>query len=95
MNPIHHFIGALAGIAATLPLTCAAKVSLHSLSTEMAREPLGIECDAPRFSWKISGDEPDIRQTGYRIIVSSSPELLAADQGDLWDSGEVASAEAI
>ncbi len=95
MNPIHHFIGALAGIAATLPLTCAAKVSLHSLSTEMAREPLGIECDAPRFSWKISGDEPDIRQTGYRIIVSSSPELLAADQGDLWDSGEVASAESI
>ena len=30
------------------------------------------------------------RQTAYQVLVASSPEKLAADQGDLWDSGRVA-----
>ncbi|MDD4870287.1 MAG: hypothetical protein PHR77_06980, partial [Kiritimatiellae bacterium] len=28
-----------------------------------------------------------VRQTAYRILVASTPELLAKDTGDLWDSG--------
>jgi alpha-L-rhamnosidase len=31
-----------------------------------------------------------LRQRAYRIVVASSPPKLAADQGDLWDSGRVA-----
>ena len=31
------------------------------------------------------------RQTAYQVLVASTPEKLAADQGDLWDSGQVAS----
>ena len=29
------------------------------------------------------------KQTAYQVLVASTPEKLAADQGDLWDSGEV------
>ena len=31
------------------------------------------------------------KQTAYQILVASTPEKLAADEGDLWDSGRVAS----
>jgi hypothetical protein len=33
------------------------------------------------------------RQSAYQILVATSPKQLAADQGDLWDSGKVASDE--
>jgi alpha-L-rhamnosidase len=29
------------------------------------------------------------KQTAYQVLVASTPEKLAADQGDLWDSGKV------
>ena len=35
------------------------------------------------------------RQTAYQILVASSAERLANDQGDLWDSGQVESDETI
>ncbi len=31
------------------------------------------------------------KQTAYQVLVASTPEKLAADEGDLWDSGQVAS----
>ena len=34
-------------------------------------------------------------QTAYRILVASSADTLAANQGDLWDSGKVASSDSI
>jgi alpha-L-rhamnosidase len=37
----------------------------------------------------------NLSQVAYRILVASSPELLARDQGDLWDSGQVKSSETI
>jgi alpha-L-rhamnosidase len=35
------------------------------------------------------------RQTAYQVLVASTPELLAADRGDLWDSGKVSSDQSI
>ncbi len=47
---------------------------------------------APTLSWKLrSGD----RQTAYRILVASSPRLLAEHRADVWDSGRVASADSV
>ncbi len=34
-----------------------------------------------------------VRQTAYQVLVASSQQLLAQDQGDLWDSGKVAAAQ--
>lgn len=31
------------------------------------------------------------QQTGYRVLVASTAELLAEDKGDMWDSGRVKS----
>jgi alpha-L-rhamnosidase len=32
-----------------------------------------------------------IKQAAYQVLVASTPELLAKDKGDLWDSGKVES----
>jgi alpha-L-rhamnosidase len=45
----------------------------------------------PEFTWKFSdADSPD-NQSAYQILVASTSEGLAADTGDVWDSGKVAS----
>jgi alpha-L-rhamnosidase len=51
--------------------------------------PLAIDRDATRFTWMAADANRGERQTAYQILVSSSPERLAAGTGDWWDSGKV------
>jgi alpha-L-rhamnosidase len=59
--------------------------------TEYRSDPLGIEAERPRFSWKLRSNRRTQIQSAYRIIVASSREKLARDRGDVWDSGKVPS----
>ncbi len=64
------------------------------LTCEYLKNPLGLDVKAPRLSWKLESLNKMARgqkQTAYRVLVSSSKELLQEDKGDLWDSGEVSS----
>ncbi|MGB2824433.1 MAG: family 78 glycoside hydrolase catalytic domain, partial [Phycisphaerae bacterium] len=61
------------------------------LRCEYRIDPLGIDVKRPRLSWIVESDRRCQKQTAYRILVASSEVLLAADKGDLWDSGKVAS----
>jgi hypothetical protein len=45
----------------------------------------------PRLGWVVNSDLPNTLQRAYRILVASSPQLLANDEGDMWDSGRVES----
>jgi hypothetical protein len=62
-----------------------------SLETEGQTDPLGVDEVAPQFLWKLAdlGQDRGLTQESYRILVSSTPELLQRDRGDAWDSGEV------
>ena len=42
----------------------------------------------PRFSWVVNASDPGATQQGARILVATSPERFASDEGDAWDSGE-------
>jgi len=64
-------------------------VTIGNLRTEMLQNPEGIDVVKPRLSWELSGSQRGIIQTGYQILVASSPEKLAASQADLWDSGKI------
>ncbi len=55
-----------------------------------AVNPLGVDSDVPTFNWAIEGEGQDVVQTAYRIVVSSDAERLVKDEGDVWDSGDVA-----
>ncbi|MDR2473221.1 MAG: alpha-L-rhamnosidase [Tannerella sp.] len=47
-----------------------------------------IRSDKPRLGWVVNGDKPNTRQTAYRILMASSTEILAKDEGNIWDSGK-------
>ncbi len=65
------------------------------LRCEYLVDPLGIDVINPRLSWELQSSERGQRQTAYQVLVASTPEKLAADEGDLWDSGRVESNETI
>ncbi len=70
-------------------------VQLANLRCEFLFDPLGIDARKPRLSWELQDMQRGVTQVAYRVLVASSPELLAADQGDLWDSGRVQSGETL
>ena len=86
-------------------LLVAPLASLHSaevanLRCEYRLNPLGIDVTKPRLSWVMEDGEqrPEnrgLKQTAYQVLVASTPELLAKDQGDMWDSGKVANDQSI
>src|SRR5579863_6971780 len=79
--------------AATSPPALASLVPAR-LRCEYRVDPLGIDSPQPRLDWILTATNSAARglaQTAYRVLVASSPDLLAKDQGDLWDSGQVAS----
>lgn len=62
------------------------------LRCEYLIDPLGIDVVRPRLSWQLKlvdaharGEHP----TACQVLVASSAERLANDQGDRWDSGRV------
>ncbi|RRB01214.1 glycoside hydrolase family 78 protein [Larkinella rosea] len=69
--------------------------TLTRLRCDYRDNPLGIERRQPRLSWQLVSDIRGQKQTAYRILVSDNPKLLAANQGDFWDSGKQVSDQSI
>ncbi len=65
-----------------------AQVQVSNLRCEMRCNPLGIDVVKPNLSWWITGKERGIEQDAFQVLVASTPEKLAAGEGDLWDSGK-------
>jgi len=66
-----------------------------NLRCEYLKNPIGLDIPQPRLSWNIDSPERDWKQSAYRVLAASTSSLLAADNGDLWDSGQVMSAESV
>jgi alpha-L-rhamnosidase len=72
-----------------------AEVIVSGLQCEYLTDPVGIDTPAPRFTWR-TVDTTNLRgqrQTGYQVLVASSPALLDDGKGDIWDSGRVNSSQ--
>jgi alpha-L-rhamnosidase len=64
------------------------------LRCEARPNPVGLSEASPRLSWQVTttiAGERGQSQSAYQIQVASSPELLADNQGDMWDTGQVVS----
>ena len=59
------------------------------MMTQNMRNPLGLECKTPRFSYLLPLEHKGLRQTAYQILAASERELLEEGKADLWDSGKV------
>ena len=81
-------------IAALACSGCADEDSnIYDLQCDYMCNPLGIDSRTPHFSWKIAPQAgvAGFRQSGYRILVATSPDKLDVGKADVWDSQEVAS----
>ncbi len=63
-----------------------AKVEVTDLQVEHLTNPLGLDTDCPRFSWRLVSDGADVQQTAYEITVESDGRVV-------WNSGRVESGE--
>lgn len=81
------------------PLAALYAADAVNLRCEYLEDPLGIDAAKPRLSWVMDAPQSKItrsvRQTAYQVLVASSPELLAKDKGDLWDSGKKVSDQSV
>ena len=59
------------------------------LRCEYLINPIGIDVRKPRFSWILTHQERNQKQSSYQLIVSSNENLSKKDVGDIWDSGKV------
>jgi len=88
------------GLAAIIMLAASvahAELTPAGLRCEYRRNPLGIDETKPRLSWQFESSDPAARsqrQTAYQVLVASSRQALDKQQGDLWDSGKVATNQA-
>ena len=65
------------------------------LRVDAVNDPMGVDSDRPRLSWRTETVDPQSHQTAYRILVASVAERLAAGEPDIWDSGRVESANSL
>ena len=70
-------------------------LGIEGLKCEYLANPLGVDSTQPRLSWILQSSQRGQRQTAYQILAATTPERLAKDTADLWDSGKVASDQTI
>lgn len=63
------------------------------LRCEYTRNPVGVDAAHPQLSWGLESRERNQKQSAFQILVATTPALLEANQGDLWDSGQVKSGD--
>lgn len=73
----------------------AAAIEPYALECEARLNPEGIDTARPRLGWKLKSPAPADRQTAYQILAASTPEKLAANTPDLWDSARIVSSDTL
>jgi alpha-L-rhamnosidase len=78
-------------------LASAQALEVTGLRCEDLISPIGVDLPQPALSWQMEQDAGPRgqKQTAYQILVSSTAAKLAANDGDLWDSGQVSSGQSL
>jgi alpha-L-rhamnosidase len=65
------------------------------LRCEYLENPLGLDELRPRLSWELDDPRRGAMQSAYQIQVATSPQLLADNAPDIWDSAQLESEQSI
>ncbi|MBX2925535.1 MAG: glycoside hydrolase family 78 protein [Chitinophagaceae bacterium] len=71
----------------------ATSFQITNLRCEYLHNPLGIDAAAPRFSWEMVSTGRGKSQKAYQVIVADNEETIGKNEGNIWNSGKVASNE--
>ena len=74
---------------AAVTVSAEAAVTLVDLRCEYMVNPIGINAEKPRLSWKLKSDAQNEKQTAFEVLAASRPELLTPTQADLYSSGKI------
>jgi len=72
-----------------------ADTEVTGLICEYHTNPIGIDVQQPRLSWKIVSDEKNLMQSAYQIRVADSPSNLKRKNKLVWDSEKIESNESV
>lgn len=93
MSRLRHFLALALPLLGLAPAAARPTGLLCQLLTQP--EESVITERKPDFGWIVPLHEPGDRQTAYQILVATTAEALAREQGDCWDTGQVSSAQSI
>jgi alpha-L-rhamnosidase len=82
-------LAAALALVLAVPATQAKELTPVALRCEYRVNPQGVDEAQPRLTWRVEASARGAIQTAYQILVASSGAGLAANVGDLWDSGRV------
>lgn len=65
------------------------------LTCESLTTPLGMDEPRPALSWQLQDERRGAAQTAYEIEVATSAAKFTSDSPDVWDSGQIRSAQSV
>lgn len=74
-----------------LAASSAQALDVGMLRTQYLKNPLGIDCESPKFSWQLTSDLRATMQESYHVEIATDKEL----SNIVFDSGEVASSQSV
>lgn len=86
---MRYVLSAALALLAAIP---AGAVQVTHLRCASQDNPLAVHASQPHLSWQLLADTPaqqGVKQSAYRILVASTIKALAANRGDIWDSGKM------
>ena len=97
MRRIIHWMKLVAVVflVSSLTVSAAESTSVEDLVLEYHTNPVGIDVQKPRLSWKIISDKENVLQVSYEIRVADSPSNLNRKNRLIWDSGKVNSNQSV
>ena len=82
-------------ILSSLGFSVAGNTWIDELVCEYHTNPVGIDVQKPRLSWKIFSEQKNVLQTAYEIRVADSPANLNRKNRLIWDSGKINSSQSV
>jgi alpha-L-rhamnosidase len=79
----------------SMAVSAVANTGVKDLVCEYHTNPLGIDVQHPRLSWKIFSDQENVLQAAYEIRVADSPTNLNRKNKLIWSSGKVESDQSV
>ena len=74
-------------------LVTGASTIVVNLKCDQLVNPTGIDIPNPRLSWNIESEQRNWKQSAYQLLVASDSSMLNLNNGDVWNSGKIASSE--
>lgn len=68
-------------------------ITFESLTCNGQNKPIAIESEQPLLSWIVKADGFNRSQIFYQVLVASEAKLLNEKEADMWNSGQVESAQ--